>query len=208
MLYSNNFGYYTKLANNFYLVAVAFKPADKSFKLSNVDGFDSATYDYSLVAFNTDEFLAEYAKNEVVLTEVFNLDDFFIKTAEIYKAKALKRFKTVSIYYSNIRMASLLAKIDELKANLANKKAELEGLESELAEVLSTVKTLEKANEELLNADNLDSKAFSSNALKIAKLKHSNKALIDNRNSLYNEVEAMKNELESLEDELNELESV
>ena len=203
-----NFGYYTKLANNFYLVAVAFKPADKNFKLSNLNGFDSATYDYSLVAFNTSEFLAEYAKNEVVLTEVFNLDDFFIKTAEIYKAKALKRFKTVSVYYSNIRMANLLAKIDELKANFADKKAELAELESELAEVLNTIKTLNNANEELLNAETLDTKTFQQNSLKIAKLKHSNKALIDNRNALFNECETLKSEIESLESELNELESV
>lgn len=203
-----NFGYYTKLSNNFYLVAVAFKPADKNFKLSNLNGFDSATYDYSLVAFNTDEFLAEYAKNEVVLTEVFDLDDFFIKTAEIYKAKALKRFKTVGVYYSNIRMANLLAKKEELNAELANKKAELSNLESELAEVLNTVKTLENANDELLNADNLDTKTFQQNSLKIAKLKHSNKALLDNRNKLFNEVNSLESELESLEDELNELESV
>ena len=176
--------------------------------MSNVDGFDSATYDYSLVAFNTDEFLAEYAKNEVVLNEVFNLDDFFIKTAEIYKAKALKRFKVVNIYYSNIRMANLLAKIDELKADYDAKKAELDGLESELAEVLNAVKTLEKANDDLLNADNLDSKAFSSNALKIAKLKHNNKALIDNRNALFNECENLESEIAELESELKELESV
>lgn len=208
MLYSNNFGYYTKLANNFYLVAVAFKPADKGFKLSNVDGFDSATYDYSLVAFNTDEFLAEYARNEVVLTEVFNLDDFFIKTAEIYKAKALKRFKVVNTYYSNIRMANLLAKIDELKANFATKKAELTEIESELAEVLNTVKTLENANDELLNAETLDTKAFQQNSLKIAKLKHSNKALIDNRNALFNKVSNLESELKELESELKELESV
>ena len=173
---NQNFGYYTKLANNFYLVAVAFKPSNKEFKLSNVDGFDSATYDYSLVAFNTDEFLAEYANN--------------------------------NIYYSNIRMANLLAKIDELKADYDAKKAELDGLESELAEVLNAVKTLEKANDDLLNADNLDSKAFSSNALKIAKLKHNNKALIDNRNALFNECENLESEIAELESELKELESV
>ena len=205
---NQNFGYYTKLANNFYLVAVAFKPADKNFKLSNLNGFDSATYDYSLVAFNTDEFLAEYARNEVVLNEVFNLDDFFIKTAEIYKAKALKRFKTVSIYYNNIRLANLLSEKEELNNKLADKKAELDSLESELAEVLNTVKTLENANDELLNAENLDSKAFSSNALKIAKLKHSNKSLIDNRNALFSECENLESELKELESELKELESV
>jgi len=205
---NQNFGYYTKLANNFYLVAVAFKPADKNFKLSNLNGFDSATYDYSLVAFNTSEFLAEYAKNEVVLTEVFNLDDFFIKTAEIYKAKAFKRFKVVASYYADLRKAELTNKISELKANLATKKAEFNKAEGKLGAILVDIKELEKANEELLNAENLDTKAFQQNALKIAKLKHSNKTLIDSRNALFNECENLKAELEKLEDELNELESV
>lgn len=204
----SNFGYYIELAKNFYLVAVAFKPADKDFKLSNISGFDSATSDYSLVAFNTDEFLDDYEEYGVYLKEIHSLDNFFSATAEIYKAKALRRFKFVASYYANLRKAELTNKISELKANLKVKKPELAKLESDVKIILNEIKSLNDANDELLNAENLDTKTFQQNSLKIAKLKHSNKALIDNRNALFNEVKTIENELESLEDELNELESV
>lgn len=204
----SNFGYYIELAKNFYLVAVAFKPADKDFKLSNVSGFDSATSDYSLVAFNTDEFLDDYEEYGVYLKEIHSLDNFFNATAEIYKAKALRRFKFVASYYANLRKTELTNKISELEANLKVKKPELAKLESDVKIILDEIKTLNNANDELLNAETLDTKAFQQNSLKIAKLKHSNKALIDNRTALFNEVETMENELESLKNELKELESV
>lgn len=205
---NQNFGYYTKLSNNFYLVAVAFKPADKNFKLSNLNGFDSATYDYSLVAFNTNEFLAEYAKNEVELKEVLNLDDFFNATAEIYKAKALKRFKVVNTYYSNIKLANLLSKKEEINNKLADKKEELANLDIELRSVLNEIKNLENTNNNLLNAETLNTKAFQQNSLKIAKIKHSNKTLISYRNAIFAECENLESELSDLEKELKEIESV
>lgn len=203
-----NFGYYIELTKNFYLVAVAFKPANKDFKLSNISGFDSATSDYSLVAFNTDEFLDDYEEYGVYLKEIHSLDDFFNATAEIYKAKALRRFKFVASYYANLRKAELTNKISELEANLKVKKPELAKLESDVKIVLDEIKTLNNANDELLNAESLDTKAFQQNALKIAKLKHSNKALIDNRNALFNECKNLESELNELESELKELESV
>lgn len=203
-----NFGYYVELAKNFYLVAVAFKPADKDFKLSNISGFDSATSDYSLVAFNTDEFLDDYEEYGVYLKEIDSLDNFFNATAEIYKAKALRRFKFVNSYYADIRKAELTSKISELKADYTAKKARLTSLESSLAKVLMQINKLENANNELLESENFNDKTFSANALKVATLKRDNRELIDNRNKLYEIVNNLESEIENLETELKELESV
>lgn len=149
--------------------------------------------------------LLEIKGYEVVnYSDEFNsLDDFFLF---LIKERA-KEMGFLSIFKAD-EIAKLTNKISELKANFATKKAEFESVESELTEVLNAVKTLEKDNEELLNAENLDTKTFQANSLKIAKLKHSNKALLDNRNALFNEVNSLESEISNLESELKELESV
>lgn len=204
---NKNFGYFVELPNCYYLVAVAQKPT-KDFSPSKIAGFDSATYDFSLILFYSTDFLAEYEKANVILGKVDFLDDFFLKTAEIAKFKAMKRFSVVNSCYKKIMIAELTTKINAKKDNFTNKKAEFNKMEGKLGAILVDIKELEKANEELLNAENLDTKTFQQNALKIAKLKHSNKALIDNRNALFNECENLKSKIATLESELKELESV
>lgn len=204
---ANNFGYFVELPNCYYLVAVAQKPA-RDFSPSKIAGFDSATYDFSLILFYGLDFLAEYEKANVILEKVDFLDDFFLKTAEIAKFKAMKRFSVVNSCYKKIMIAELTKKITDFKTSYLDKNANLAKVDKKLEKVLNEIKALEKANEELLNADSLDTNIFSANALKIAQLKHSNKATLDNRNALYSECKILEKEIAELESELAELESV
>lgn len=151
--------------------------------------------------------------NSLLISKGYELEDFNDKFSNInegllYIVKARAKAKRVAFIFTEEDKKQLIAKISELKADYATKKAELTTLESKLAKVLTQINKLEIANSELLESENFDSKAFSANALKVANLKRDNKALIDNRNALFNEVNSLESELESLEDELNELESV
>ena len=151
--------------------------------------------------------------NSLLISKGYELEDFNNKFSNInegllYIVKARAKAKRVAFIFTEEDKKQLINKIDELKANFTTKKAEFNKAEGKLGAILVDIKELEKANDELLNAENLDTKTFQQNSLKIAKLKHNNKALIDNRNALFNECETLKSELESLETELKELESV
>ena len=140
--------------------------------------------------------------------EFNSLDDFFLfMVKERSKEIGLNGFlKADEIVKLTKKISNLISKINELKDNLAIKKPELNKLDEKLSIELKQVKDLEVLNEVLLEKEVLDTKTFQANSLKIAKIKHSNKELINNRNALYNECENLESEIKSLEDEIKSLE--
>lgn len=151
--------------------------------------------------------------NKILAERGYELENFNEKFSNIEEGlllilKERATHKGVSFLFTEEDKKKIIAKISELKANFSSKKSELDNLDNELSAELSKIKELEDLNNALLNKEILDSKAFQQNALKIAKIKHSNKTKIDKRNLLFVECEKLEKELNSLEKHLKELESV
>lgn len=158
---------------------------------------------------NLNKYLENKGYEVVNYADEFNsLDDFFLfMVKERSKEIGLNGFlKADEIVKLTKKISELKTKISELETNLASKKPELDKLDESLSIELEQVKNLEALNEVLLEKEILDTKTFQSNSLKIAKIKHSNKELINNRNTLFKECEMLESEIESLESEIESLE--
>lgn len=151
--------------------------------------------------------------NELLISKGYELEDFYNKFSSIEEGisfilRERASHKGVSFLFIEEDKKRAEAKIEELNNILLPQLKELADLDNELKTFLHNVKKLEEENNKLLESETFNDKKFSSNSLKIATLKRENKALLDKRNTLFNNCENLKKELDKLESELKELESV